>query len=191
MKKNIIGIIIAIAVCELAGIIGAVFTMPAVKPGKGLNWYSLLITPPFNPPSWIFAPVWTILYALMGIAGFIVWSKGFAQKKVKIALGIFFIQFVLNVLWSFIFFGKQNIGAAFVEIIFLWLAILASIVAFHRISRTAAWILVPYIIWVSFAGYLNYFIWQMNPNAPHLADCSKTRCPAVRQLPAQTTPNSY
>ena len=178
--KNIVKLTVALVVCELTGVIGAVFTTPAIP-----VWYATLVKPSFNPPAWIFAPVWTILYTLMGIAVYLVWSKGPKRKEVKIALGIFSVQLILNVLWSFIFFGNQNIGGAFLEIIFLWVAILATIVAFHRISRTAAWILVPYIVWASFAGYLNYFIWQMNPHAPHIADCSKTRCPAMRQL---TTP---
>jgi tryptophan-rich sensory protein len=154
--KNIIEVVVAIVVCELAGGIGAFFTAPAIP-----TWYAQLAKPSLNPPSWIFAPVWTILYALMGIAAYLIWSKGLKRKDVKIALGIFLGQLVLNVLWSFIFFGTQNPSGSFVEIIFLWLAILATIISFAKIYRAAAWLLLPYIAWVSFAAYLNYSIWQL------------------------------
>lgn len=142
---------------ELAGIIGSVFTVSSIP-----IWYASLIRPGFSPPNWIFGPVWTTLYALMGIAAFLVWRKGLPNKDVKVALGLFLGQLVLNSLWSIIFFGLQNPGAALVEIIFLWLAIVATIVAFARISKLAAWLLVPYILWVSFAAYLNYSIWLLN-----------------------------
>ncbi len=150
-------LIIAIIVSELAGIIGSAFTMPSIA-----GWYAGLVKPALNPPAWVFGPVWTTLFALMGIAAFLVWRKGLDRKDVKVALGIFIGQLVLNTLWSIIFFGLHNPGGAFVEIIFLWLAILATIIAFVKISRPAVWLLVPYIIWVSFAGYLNYSIWQVN-----------------------------
>ena len=151
-------LIIAIVVSELAGIIGSVFTTPAISSG----WYATLARPALNPPAWVFGPVWTALYALMGIAAFLVWKKGLERRDVKIALGIFIGQLVLNTLWSIIFFGLHSPGGAFVEIVLLWLAILATIIAFAKISRTAAWFLVPYIVWVSFAAYLNIMIWMLN-----------------------------
>lgn len=144
-------------ISEFAGIIGSVFTTPSI-PG----WYSGIIKPDFNPPEWVFGPVWTTLFALMGIAAFLVWKKGLDRRDVKIALGIFMGQLVLNTLWSIIFFGFKSPGVAFVEIIFLWLAILATIIAFAKISKPAAWLLVPYILWVSFAAYLNYSIYALN-----------------------------
>lgn len=150
-------LIISIAVSEFAGIIGSIFTSPAIP-----NWYANLNKPILTPPGWIFGPVWTTLFALMGIAAFLVWRKGLDRKDVKIALGIFLGQLALNTLWSIIFFGLQNPGAAFVDIIFLWLAILATIIAFAQISKPAAWLLAPYILWVSFAAYLNYVIWILN-----------------------------
>lgn len=150
-------LIISIAVSEFAGIIGSIFTSPAIP-----NWYADLNKSALTPPGWIFGPVWTLLYALMGIAAFLVWRKGLDRKDVKIALGIFLGQLALNTLWSIIFFGLQNPGAAFVEIIFLWLAILTTIIAFAKISKPAAWLLAPYILWVSFAAYLNYAIWTLN-----------------------------
>ena len=155
--RTILEFIGFIVVAELAGIIGAVFTTPAIP-----TWYATLARPELSPPNWIFGPVWTTLFALMGIAAFLVWQKGIQRKEVKIALGIFIVQLILNTLWSIIFFGMQSPGAAFGEIIILWLAILATIITFAKISRIAAWLLVPYILWVTFAGYLNYFIWILN-----------------------------
>jgi tryptophan-rich sensory protein len=158
MKINhVFKLLIAIVVTELAGIIGSIFTIPSVA-----GWYQTLTKSALNPPAWIFGPVWTILFALMGIALFLVWKKGFFTKSAKIALGLFIGQLVLNMLWSIIFFGLHSPAGAFIEIIFLWLAILATIIAFARISRPAAWLLIPYILWVSFAGYLTYSVWQLN-----------------------------
>lgn len=153
--NNTSKLIISIAVCELAGFIGSIFTTPAIP-----KWYANLPKPAFSPPSWIFAPVWITLYALMGIAAFLVWKKGPARKDIKIALVIFMLQLALNTLWSIIFFGARNPGVAFLDIILLWLAILSTIYAFSKISRSAAWLLAPYIIWVSFAAYLNFMIWM-------------------------------
>lgn len=150
-------LIIAIVVSELAGIIGSLFTASEIS-----AWYTTLARPDFSPPNWVFGPVWTTLYALMGIAAFLVWKKGFERIDVRSALGIFAGQLVLNTLWSIIFFGMHNPGAAFVEILFLWLAILATIVSFYRISKGAAYLLVPYILWVTFAAILNYTIWMLN-----------------------------
>ncbi|MBI2669914.1 MAG: tryptophan-rich sensory protein [Candidatus Yanofskybacteria bacterium] len=156
--NNFFKLIVSIGVSEAAGIIGAVFTMPAVQS----SWYTELVKPALNPPAWVFGPVWTTLFALMGIAAFLVWKKGLDRRDVKIALGIFLGQLVLNTLWSIIFFGLHSPGGAFIEIIFLWLAILATIITFVKISKPAAWLLLPYILWVSFAMYLNYAIWMLN-----------------------------
>lgn len=158
MKINkIFQLIIAIAVSELAGIIGSVFTTPSIT-----DWYAKIVKPALNPPAWVFGPIWTTLFALMGVAAFLVWQKGMARQDVKIGLGIFIGQLILNTLWSIIFFGLHNPGGALIEIIFLWLAIFATFIVFARISKPAAWLLVPYILWVSFAGYLNYSIWMLN-----------------------------
>ncbi|MDO8489950.1 MAG: TspO/MBR family protein [bacterium] len=155
--SNTLKLVIAIAVSELAGIIGSVFTVSSIP-----TWYATLVKPDLNPPAWVFGPVWTALFALMGIAAFLVWKEGLHRRDVKIALGIFDVQLVLNVLWSMLFFGLHSPGAALVEIVFLWIAILATIVTFAKISKPAAWLLVPYILWVSFAAYLNYAIWMLN-----------------------------
>lgn len=160
--NNTFKLIIAIVVSELAGIIGSVFTAPSIA-----GWYAGIVKPAINPPAWVFGPVWTTLFALMGIAAFLVWSsytRASADKKkgVKVALILFGGQLVLNTLWSIIFFGLHSPGGAFIEIVFLWLAIIATIVAFAKISKPAAWLLLPYILWVSFAMYLNYAIWALN-----------------------------
>src|SRR5689334_14243210 len=127
--NNISKLIIAIVVSELAGIVGSVFTTPSIA-----GWYPGIIKPTINPPAWVFGPVWTTLFALMGIAAFVIWKKGWERKDVKIAIGIFVGQLILNTLWSIIFFGLHSIGGALVEIIFLWLAILATIISFAKIS---------------------------------------------------------
>lgn len=155
--NNAFKLLVAVLISELAGIVGSIFTASSIE-----GWYAGIVKPAINPPSWVFAPVWTTLYALMGIAAFLVWKKGWSRRDVKIALGIFTLQLVLNTLWSIIFFGFQSPGGAFIEIIFLWMAILVTMVAFARISKWAVWLLVPYILWVSFAAYLNYSIYALN-----------------------------
>ncbi|MCL5666292.1 MAG: tryptophan-rich sensory protein [Patescibacteria group bacterium] len=161
--KDIVALVIAIIIAELAGAIGAVFTTAAIP-----SWYAGLTKPALTPPSWVFAPVWTLLYALMGVALFLVWKKhsynlGIIGMKNAWAwaLAAFFFQLALNVLWSYLFFGLHSPGAAFVEIVILWLAIIANIVAFAKISVPAAWLLIPYVLWVSFAAYLNFAIWRL------------------------------
>jgi len=155
--NNVLKLVTAVVVSELAGIIGSFFTAPSIP-----TWYPTIVKPAFNPPAWVFGPVWTTLFALMGIAAYLVWKKGLNRKEVRIALIIFIGQLVLNTLWSIIFFGWHSPRGAFAEIILLWLAILTTIIAFARISKPAAWLLVPYILWVSFAAYLNYAIWTLN-----------------------------
>lgn len=156
-NNNTIKLITSVIISNLAGLIGSIFTVPAIP-----TWYATLQKPVLNPPAWIFGPIWTILYCLMGIAAFLVWKKGLDRKDVKMALGLFAGQLVLNALWSILFFGWHSPGGALIEILFLWLAILATTLLFARISKTAAWLLSPYLLWVSFAAYLNYSIWSLN-----------------------------
>ena len=156
-KRNWLKFLIAIIVPQLAGAIGAFFTTPNIP-----TWYAGITKPALNPPAWIFAPVWTTLFILMGIAAFLVWRKGLNHRNVRIALGIFIGQLVLNTLWSIIFFGLHSPGGALVVVILLWLAILATIIAFAKISKASAYLLVPYILWVSFASYLNLMLWILN-----------------------------
>lgn len=165
--NNTLKFIISLIIPQLAGGLGSYFTAGSVK-----DWYPMLVKPALNPPSWVFGPVWTTLFILMGISAFLIWSsytkatedkkKGLERKDVKIALGIFIGQLVLNTFWSIIFFGLHSPVGAFFELIVLWFAILIMIISFYKISRPAAWLLLPYILWVSFAGYLNYSIWQLN-----------------------------
>jgi len=146
-----------ILVCELAGIIGSFFTFEAIP-----TWYAGLQKPFFSPPNWLFGPVWTTLYALMGIAAYIIWEKGIGKKPVKQAMVLFAAQLVLNATWSIIFFGMRSPALAFACILLLWLAIAATIQSFYRIDRRAACLLLPYILWVSFAALLNLMIWGLN-----------------------------
>lgn len=155
--KDIVRFVVSIVVCQLAGGIGAIFTTPAIP-----TWYANLAKPPFQPPNWVFFPVWTTLYTLMGIAAFLVWRKGLGERRVRVALGVFVIQLVLNTAWSIIFFGLYSLFGAVIAIVFLWIAILINIVTFWRISKVAGALLIPYILWVSFAGILNISVWILN-----------------------------
>ena len=123
--KSFLQLILAIAICELAGIIGTVFTMPAIS-----GWYSTLQKPLLNPPNWLFGPVWITLYALMGIAAFLIWQHGWHKKEVKNALCIFAVQLLLNTLWSIVFFGLKTPGWALINIIGLLIAIVATMMSF-------------------------------------------------------------
>ena len=149
VKIDYLKLIVSVIVCQVAGIIGSVFTVSSVG-----SWYSQLNQPSFNPPNWVFGPVWTTLYLLMGISLYIIWSKGL--KKNKNAVYVFGIQLALNTLWSILFFGVRSPLFAFIEIIFLWAAIIWTIILFYRVSKKAAYLLIPYILWVSFAAVLNF-----------------------------------
>jgi len=150
-------LIFSIFICLFAGFIGSYFTTPAIP-----TWFATLQKPSFAPPNWVFAPVWTSLYILMGISLFLVWQKGLENKTVKAAIYLFAGQLVLNALWSFVFFGLRSPLLGLIEIIILWIAILATILSFMKISRTAAYLLIPYILWVSFASIVNFSIWSLN-----------------------------
>jgi tryptophan-rich sensory protein len=126
------------------------------------TWYAYLAKPAWNPPSWLFGPVWTTLYVLMGIALFLVWREGLDRRDVRYAILIFAVQLGLNIAWSVVFFGLNSIWGGLVVIFILWLAIWANIVAFYIISKPAGLILIPYLIWVSIASYLNYTIYLLN-----------------------------
>ncbi len=154
--KNTISLIISVLICQSAGLIGSIFTGPAIP-----NWYANLNKPGFNPPSWVFAPAWLLLYTLMGIAAFLVWQKR-EEPLAKTALIIFAIHLIFNALWSVLFFGLKNPGLAFIEIIILFLLILTLIILFYKIDHCAAYLLIPYLLWVSFASILNYSIFRLN-----------------------------
>jgi benzodiazapine receptor len=154
---DIVKLIISIVLCQAAGFVGSLATMPAI-PG----WYKGLVKPAFNPPNGVFGPVWITLYLLMGIALFLVWRLGLGRVGVKKGLVLFLVQLALNVLWSWVFFGGHRLGLGFLVIVLLWAFILLTIIAFHGLSRAAAWLLVPYLLWVTFASVLNFSIWRLN-----------------------------
>jgi translocator protein len=155
-KINWKRLIFSIFLAHLAGIIGSLFTANNVA-----TWYSTIIKPEFSPPNWIFGPIWLTLYTLMGIAFYLVWQSKNSTTK-RIAMKLFIIQLILNTLWSIIFFGLHNITFAFIEIILLWLAIIGTTIYFFRISKPAGWLLIPYLLWVTFAAFLNFSIMILN-----------------------------
>jgi len=150
-------LVIAIALPLVVGGLSGYATAGGVS-----TWYPTLVKPSFNPPAWVFGPVWTLLYIMMGVAAFLVWRQGPAAEGVRLALAAFVIQIVLNGLWSILFFGLQTPGWALVEIILLWLAIVATLVLFWRVVPAAGVLLIPYLAWVSFATVLNASLWWLN-----------------------------
>jgi len=149
-------LVISVYICLMAGFFGSIFTSPSIP-----TWYEGLKKPDFSPPNWVFAPVWTSLFVLMGISLYFVWGKGL-NKDVKKALFVFLTQLVLNVLWSFLFFGLQTPYYALIEIVMLWFAIAITVFKFFLIDKKAGLLLLPYIIWVTIATFLNYFVWILN-----------------------------
>lgn len=156
-SANIITFLICLAIPLLIGFIGSQFTMESVK-----TWYLTINRPSFNPPNWVFAPVWTTLYVLMGIASFRVWQRRKTAEWFHWAVIIYFVQLIFNLMWSFIFFELHQIGFALVEIILLLLLIVINAFIFYRFDKLAAWLFLPYFLWVSFATYLTYSIFILN-----------------------------
>lgn len=152
-------LIIAIIACELIGALGTIFTTPNIP-----TWYASLTKPFFSPPNWLFAPVWISLFLLMGVAFYIIWvNDNMKLLKVKFfAKSWFMIQFAFNVLWSYLFFGLKSPLLGFIGIIFLWLSIIVTMIYFYRIDKKAAYLLIPYLLWVSFASILNFSIMMLN-----------------------------
>lgn len=155
--NNFLKLLVSVSVPLLIGFSSGFFTITDVG-----SWYQTIQKPAWNPPNWIFGPVWTTLYILMGIALFLIWKKEGNNKLKKAAIILFAIQLVLNFFWSIIFFNQHQIGWALVEIVILWLSILLTIFVFAKIDKIAAWLMVPYIAWVTFATILNFTIWQLN-----------------------------
>jgi len=154
-KNRITKLIFSILICQLAGLVGSIFTFSSIP-----TWYTALNKPAFSPPNWAFGPAWLTLYTLMGISLYLVLIKGF--NKVKDAVKIFSIQLILNAFWSIIFFGFRNPFIALIEILALWYSIVFTMFSFYKISRMATYLLIPYILWVSFAMVLNYYVWILN-----------------------------
>jgi len=158
MKIKITKLILAILICQSAGIVGSIFTSPSIQ-----TWYTTLQLPSFAPPGWFIGIVWIILYTLMGISLYLVWNKGLRNKRVKNSLSLFGLQLILNAVWSFLFFGLRSPLLGLIEIVFLWVFIGLTILKFYKISKTAGVLLIPYIAWVSVALVLNFYIWILNP----------------------------
>lgn len=149
-----VSFVVCLGVGALSGMAGT---------SRVVDWYPTLKKPSLSPPPWVFGPVWISLYLLMAAALFLVARQGLAHPGVPFAIALFALQLLLNALWSLIFFGRKALLAALVDLALLWVAIAATLVAFWPLSPLAAALLVPYLIWVSFAGYLNLAIWRLNP----------------------------
>ena len=155
-SRQAIALAVSVGICLGAAGIGSILTTPSIA-----TWYATLRKPPWTPPNWLFGPVWTALYLGMAVAVWLVWRQaGFSPAR--LALTLFALQLVLNVAWSGIFFRMRLPGAAFLEVVLLWLFILLTAIAFWPVSRTASWLLVPYLTWVTYAAALNAAIWRMN-----------------------------
>jgi benzodiazapine receptor len=157
--RSITKLVGSVLLCEAAGAVGATFTYEGVG-----DWFPKLHKPSFSPPGWVFGPVWTALYAIMGLSLYLA-SQRYTEEDESLwraSRALFGIQLVLNVLWSYVFFGRRSPGWALVEVLFLWTAIVATTLTFYRISRTAGLLLLPYLLWSSFAVVLNRSIWRLN-----------------------------
>jgi benzodiazapine receptor len=154
--RSQLGLLFSVSLAFLAAGLGSAFTTPHLDP-----WYESLTKPWFNPPNWVFGPVWTFLFAAMAVAAWYVWSHR-KHPLSRLALGLYSLQLVLNVFWSYLFFGRQSPELALWEVGFFWLSILFTMVLFATIDRRAGWLFVPYIAWVSFAAFLNYAVVQLN-----------------------------
>lgn len=159
-KINYKKLILALIIPQLAGFLGSIANITAID-----TWYTTLNRPELNPPNWIFAPVWTTLFLLMGWALYLVWQKrpwGGINKKVELALFIFYTQLIFNIAWSYLFFYFQSPVFALLDIVVLWVLILLNIIFFLKVDWRAGVLLIPYLLWVSFASYLNYAIFLLN-----------------------------
>ena len=155
-RKQLLGLIAWFVLSFAASTVGALASLQA------RSFYGSLSQPEWAPPSWVFGPVWTVLFAMMAITAWLVWRIGGIQANPQ-ALLLFLLQLVFNALWSWLFFAWQLGALAFADIILLWILIVATLVSFWRVNRLAGALLVPYLLWVSFAAALNYALWQLNP----------------------------
>ena len=155
--KNILALAIALAACYGVAGFGGVFTAGAVR-----QWYPTLVKPAWTPPSWLFGPVWTVLYGLMAVAVWLVWLRR-GRGRVAWPIALFVVQLALNAAWSPVFFGLRQLGAGLAVIIAMWLAIVATTWAFFRRRALAGWLMLPYLAWVSYAATLNFALWRLNP----------------------------
>jgi translocator protein len=151
---SVLSLAVWLVICFTIATIGGM-----ARPGQ---WYRGINKPSWNPPDWVFAPVWTLLFIMMAVAAWLVWSRR-GEADVRVAIGLFALQLALNALWSWLFFGFHLLGYAYFEVIALWLVILATAVFFWRISPLAGKLMLPYAAWVGFASFLNLVLWRMNP----------------------------
>lgn len=151
--RDLVGFVIFVLLCFGVSVLGGMVTTPALRP-----WYESLAKPPWTPPGWVFGPVWVVLYPLMAIAGWTIWREG----RSRVAVLLFLLQLALNAAWPWLFFGLRRLDWAFVDIVALVVAIVVTIVAFYRLRRRAAFLLVPYLAWVVFAAALNFAVWRLN-----------------------------
>ena len=151
-------LISSVLIVFIIGSIGTLFTLSKIP-----TWYASLMKPGWAPPNWLFGPVWTTLYVLIGVSLYLVWREGINRRDVQLALIIFSVQLILNLSWSIVFFGFESISGGFILIILLWLSILFNIIFFYRVSKSAGLLLVPYLVWVTIASYLNYAVYILNP----------------------------
>ncbi|MDD1757747.1 MAG: tryptophan-rich sensory protein [Methanotrichaceae archaeon] len=159
MEKNeLLRLILSIVICQMAGIIGSIFMASSVA-----SWYPTLVKPSFTPPGSYIGLIWIVLFTLMGISLFLIWRETPGNSAVRIALYFFAAQLIVNVLWNVAFFSLQSPISGVIVIFVLWILILITIIKFWPINRTAALLLIPYIVWVSIAAYLTYSIWRLNP----------------------------
>lgn len=157
MIKSPYKLVVSIIGCELTGIIGSIFTVSSIP-----LWYATLNKPPFSPPNWVFGPVWTLLYLLMGVSFYLIWEQGWNKRKVRTACIFFLAQLALNFIWTPIFFGFKSPMLALVIILALWGLIIITMQKFYPLSKTAFYLLIPYLLWVSFAAVLNAAIVILN-----------------------------
>ena len=154
--RSLIGLGAWIGICFGAVFLGSIFTTPSIP-----TWYASLAKPSWTPPDWLFGPIWSALYLMMALAAWLVWRRG-GLAAAALPITLFMVQLVLNVTWSILFFGLRMPGVAFGEIVVLWFAILATLIAFWRATPLAGYLLLPYLIWVAFAAVLNFELWQLN-----------------------------
>ena len=154
--KNIFKFIISISIPLIIGFAGSFFTASSVD-----SWFTTINKPSFNPPGWIFAPVWTTLYILIGLSFYLVWRNNFGEARKKV-ISIYFMQLLFNLLWSVLFFGLKSPLLGFIDIILLLIFIIANTIIFFKISKIAGYLFVPYLLWVSFASILNFSIYLLN-----------------------------
>jgi benzodiazapine receptor len=157
MIRSVVGFLAFLAICLGTATVGSMLTRPSIG-----NWYAGLAKPAWTPPDWVFAPVWTTLYIMMAAAGWLIW-KHYGWRGASRALTLFAVQLALNLGWSALFFWQQRPGAAFAEIVLLWLFILLTVFVFWTLLPASGWLMLPYLFWVSFAALLNFAIWRMNP----------------------------